>query len=144
MAGDNRGNGGQLSYGEMVPKLEPDDTEGKPVALTIRRARRQNMSRNPNRDDTKIIITFAEEFEPRAGFEGDAATKREYVVNATSYKTLCMKLGNDDEKWIGKQIVMALTTTKYEDQTFEKMHVATPDRWDKVLTASAKATSKRR
>lgn len=142
MSTDNRN--APLSYGEMVPKIEPDDTDGKPAALTIRRARRQNFSKNPNRDDVKVVIEFAEAFDAKEGFNESSATRREYVVNSGSYQTLCMQHGDDETKWIGKTIVMAPTQTKFDGKTFDKLHVATPDRWSKVVAATAKAATKRR
>lgn len=131
-----------LSYGEMIPKLTPDDTDGKPVALTIKRVREQNMSNDPRRDDTKLVIEFEQEFD-RTDAKDASSSRREYVVNATSYKTLCDKLGQDYKKWTGQTIVMAPTTTTYDNKQYEKIHVAAPDRWDKVLAATARAKSKR-
>lgn len=131
-----------LNYGEMIPKLTPDDTEGKPVALTIKRVREQNMSNDPRRDDTKLIIEFEEQFDA-ADPKDRESTRREYVVNSTSYKTLCDKLGRDYNRWVGLKIVMAPTTTTFNNQSFEKIHVAAPDRWEKVLSATTRAKSKR-
>lgn len=136
MSNDNRS--APLSYGEMIPKLTPDDTDGKPVALTIRRARRQNMAPKGKPEEIKIVIEFAELF------DGDTPDKqrREYVVNSGSYKTLSTKHGTDETKWVGKPVVMAVTKTTFDGNEYEKQHVATPDRWEKVLAASAKATTK--
>lgn len=141
MSTDNRSG---LAYGEMIPKISPDDTDGKPAALTIRKARVQNMARKGAPEENKIVLTFAEEFDAREGFNGDDAKRREYVVNSGSYKTLSMKLGPDHTKWIGKTVVMAPTTTTFNNETFEKLHVATPDRWEKVVNATARAASKRK
>lgn len=126
---------GSLSYGEMVTKIEPDDTDGKPAALTIRRVRRQNMAPTGKPAEIKLVIEFAEQF------EGETADKkrREYIVNSTSYKTLCGKLGTDENKWVGKTIVMAPTNTEYGGKTFEKLHVASPERWDKTVNATTAA-----
>lgn len=133
------GQEGSLSYGEMVPKISPDDTDGKPVLLTIRRVRVQNMAPEGQREENKLVIEFAEEFKPAQGFAKDVANRREYIANATAYKTLCAKLGADHNKWAGQSIVMAPTTSTFNNQTFEKLHVAALDRWDKVVTATAKA-----
>ena len=125
-----------LSYGEMIPRIELADTDDKPVALTIRAAVRRNMAPKGSRnEDYKIVIEFAEKF--------DGATpdkqRREYVVNSTSYKTLSDRYGTDETRWVGKVVVMAPTQTEFGGQTFEKLHVATPDRWEKVLSATAKS-----
>lgn len=134
-----------LAYGEMISKIEPDDTEGKPAALTVRRVRRQNMAPAGRPEEIKLVVEFAEEF------DGETADKkrREYIVNSTSYKTLCDKLGSDENKWTGKTIVMAPTNTEFGGKTFEKLHVASPERWDKVVaqmgkprTAAKKAAAK--
>jgi hypothetical protein len=127
--------GGRLAYGEMIPKLEPDDTDGKPVMLTVRRVREQNMAPEGRREEVKLVIEFAEKF---SGEKPDQQ-RREYIVNSTSYKTLCEKLGSDHNKWAGESIVMAPTNTEFGGRTFEKMHVASPDRWDKVVQATTKA-----
>src|SRR4051812_46969363 len=113
MSNDNQGE--RLAYGELVPKLVPDDTDGKPVLLTVRRARVQNMApENSKRTENKIVIEFAELFD---GSTADMQ-RREYIVNSTSYKTLCAKLGTTDHtKWIGKSVVMAPTTTEYGGQS---------------------------
>jgi hypothetical protein len=131
--------GSRLAYGELIPKIEPDDADGKPVQLTIRRVREQNMARPGQRDEIKLVIEFAERFKG----ETPDKQRREYIVNSTSYKTLCLKLGTDHARWEGKPIVMAPTNTEYGGETFEKMHVASPDRWDKVITATAKARAAR-
>lgn len=133
------GNDSRLAYGEMIDKLSPDDTDGKPAVLTVRSVREQDMApRGSKNPDVKIIIVFAEEF------EGDTADKkrREYVVNSTSYKTLCEKLGRDHNRWSGQQIVMAPTQTTYDGKTYDKLHVATLDRWDKTVSATTKAARK--
>ena len=133
------GQDNSLSYGEMVPKISPDDTDGKPVLLTIRQVRVQNMAPEGRAPENKIVIEFAEEFKPAKGFDKDAATRREYIANSTAYKTLCAKLGSDYTKWAGQPIVMAPTTNTFDNKAYEKLHVAALDRWDKVVTATAKA-----
>ena len=129
----------QLSYGVMRPKLELADTDNKPVQLTIAEVRTQNMAPEGRSPENKLVILFAESFKPAKGFDKDAATTREYVVNSTSYKTLVSKLGRDHDKWTGHPIVMAPTSNDYEGKTFKKLHVAALDQWDKVLAATAKA-----
>jgi hypothetical protein len=137
-------NDSQLSYGEMIPKIEPDDTEGKPAVLTVRRVRRQNMApKGSKSEEVKIVIEFAETFDARKGFNDSDATRREYIVNSTSYRTLADKLGPDENRWVGQQIVMAPTTTQFNGKSYEKLHVAAPDRWEKTVTATKRATSKR-
>jgi hypothetical protein len=133
MSNDNQQNR-QLAYGEMIPKLAVEDTNGKPAALTIRRVDSRNLAPKTSRaEEWKLVIEFAEEF------SGDTPDerRREYVVNSTSYKTLCDRLGKDHTKWIGKQVVMAPTNNTYEGRTYEKLHVAAPERWDKVIGATA-------
>lgn len=137
MSNGNQGN--SLAYGSIIPKLTLEDCQDMPVALTIRSVREQDMApKNARRPDVKLIITFAEQFEG----DNKETQQREYVVNTTSYKTLCTKLGGNYNAWAGKTIVMAPTTNTFNDQTFEKMHVAALDRWDKVVAATAKATAK--
>lgn len=131
MSNDNQG----LSYGEIIPKIQPDDTQGKPSLLTIRRVRRQNMAPKGKPEEIKLIIEFAETF---TGADADKQ-RREYIINSTSYKTLCAKLGPDVAKWEGKPVVMAPTNTEFDGKVFEKLHVASPERWDKVVTATERA-----
>lgn len=110
------------SYGEMRDKLTPDDVKGKPAPLTIDSAELRDLApEGSRRADKKIILTFKE-------FPG-----KEYISNATSYKTLTQKLGDDYTRWGGKVVVMAPTTNTFNGQSFEKLHVASPDRWDKVM-----------
>lgn len=134
------GNDRALSYGEMIRKLTVEDCDGKPVALTIKAANTRNLApKNARQDDWKIVIEFAEPF------DGDTKDeqRREYVVNSTSYKTLVDRYGSDSSRWIGKPIVMAPTTTQYDGRSYEKMHVAAPERWEKVLGATARARGKK-
>jgi hypothetical protein len=130
-----------LSYGEMVRKIELADTDDKPAALTIRSVSRRNMAPKTSRnEEIKLVIVFAEEFTGNKPEE----KRREYVVNATSYKTLCDRYGTDETRWAGKVVVMAPTQTEYGGATFEKLHVASPDRWEKVLNATAAAAKRRK
>lgn len=131
-----------LAYGEMIPKLELVDTDSKPVMLTIARVRVQNMSKTGTEE--KLVIEFAEQFKPAKDFAKDAATRREYIVNSTSWKTLVLKLGRDHDKWVGQPIVMAPTNNTFGGKTYEKMHVAALDRWDKVVAATSRARSAKR
>jgi hypothetical protein len=122
----------RLGYGEMREKLTPDDFEGKPAPVTILKVEVKNMApRNSTREDNKLSIVFKE------------FPTKEYVANATSYKTLVMKLGDNYDKWPGQTVIMAPTTTTYGTQTFEKVHVASPDRWDKVMKALQSRTAKK-
>ena len=139
--GQEKGTG--LSYGELLPKIVPDDTDGKPAQLTVRRVRTQNMAPEGRAPEVKLVIEFAETFKAQRGFDADSATRREYVVNATSYKTLRTKLGDDHDKWVGQPIVMAPTTTTFDNKSFEKLHVASLDRWDKVVAATTKARTRK-
>lgn len=120
------------SYGEMRVKIEPDDVEGKPALLEIEAATLRDLApKGSKASDWKVVLWFV------------AFPQKEYVVNSTSYKTLCQKLGDDYESWAGKQCVMAPTTTEYQGKQFEKLHVAIPERWDKVVAEVAKAAAKR-
>lgn len=110
-----------LSYGEMREKLGPDDVDGKVAPLTCATAERKNFAPNGQGEEYKIVLTF-EEF-----------PEKELVVNATSYKTLVAKLGDDEDAWVGKTIVLAPTTTTYGGKSYEKLHVASPERWDKTM-----------
>lgn len=121
--------GPKPSYGEMREKLSPDDTEGKPSLLTIVECDLRNLAPKGQGEDWKITLVFAE------------IPEKEYVVNSTSYKTLCTKLGKDHETWKGQQVVMAPTTTEYGGKSYEKIHVASIERWDKVAASVAKAKS---
>ena len=122
----------RLGYGEMRDKLTPDDVEGKAAPLTIQTVDVKNMApRGSPREDNKLSIVFKE-------FPG-----KEYVANATSYKTLCLKLGDNYEKWVGQVAIMAPTTNTFQGKAFEKVHVASPDRWDKVMKSLTKTTAKR-
>lgn len=123
-----------LAYGQMRDKLTPDDTEGKTAVLTIASAERRNFAPEGQGEEYKIVLTFDEFPE-----EGEQKEK-EYIVNATSYKTLVTKLGENEDEWIGQPCVMAPTTTNYGGKTFEKIHVASPERWDKVMAAQKKAS----
>jgi hypothetical protein len=119
------------SYGEMRDKLTCDDVNGKPAPLTIEAAELRDLApAGSRREDNKIILTFRE-------FPG-----KEYIANATSYKTLCMKLGDDFNRWAGKVIVMAPTTNTFDGKAYEKLHVAAPERWDKVMQTVERATTK--
>lgn len=115
------------SYGEMREKLTPDDVGGKPAPMTIDKAELRDLApEGSRRADKKIILTFKE-------FPG-----KEYIANSGSYKTLCQKLGDDYSRWSGKVVVMAPTTTTFNNQSFEKLHVASPERWDKVMQEVSK------
>ncbi len=131
-----------LSYGEFIPKLEVEDTDGRPVALTVALTRRQNMApENSKRRDVKVILRFAPVFEPPADWSGDddSGRAREYVVNSTSYKTLCAKYGTDEKRWAGKLVVMVPTTNTFNGKRFTKMHVGMPNEWDAVVAATERA-----
>ena len=124
------------SYGEFRDKLTPDDVKGKPTVLTVDRAELRNLApEGSRREDKKIVLTF-KEFPARGDKEGERA--KEYIANATSYKTLVQKLGEDYTRWGGKVVVMAPTTNTFEGKAFEKIHVAPPERWDKVLAEVAR------
>lgn len=106
----------------MRGKLTPDDVAGKPAALRILSAEMRDFApKSARAADNKIVLVFAE------------FPEKEYVVNATSYTTLTLKLGDDYTRWPGQWCVMAPTTTTYEGRAFEKLHVAPPDRWDKIM-----------
>lgn len=127
-----------LSYGEMRPKLEPDDTEGKPAALTIASADRRNMARRGQPAEYKVVVVFGEKFDPKAVRDTEPSEERELVLNATDYKIVCAKLGNDEAAWVGRQVVVALTVNTFGGKSYEGMHIAVPDRWEKVLKASGR------
>lgn len=128
----------KLAYGQMRDKLEPDDIDGKTAVLTILSAEARNFAPDGKGEEFKIVLTF-EEFP--ADDDADPPTKeKEYIVNATSYKTLVAKLGDNYDAWVGEPVVMQPTTTTFGNQTFEKVHVASPERWDKAMTAYKKAT----
>lgn len=112
----------RLGYGEMRDKLTPDDLDGKAAPLTVQSVEVKNMApKGTPREDNKLSIVFKE-----------FATK-EYVANATSYKTLVLKLGENYEKWVGQVVIMAPTTNTFQGKAYEKVHVASPERWDKVM-----------
>lgn len=116
-----------LSYGEMREKLTPDDVNGNAAALRILTAERKDLAPlNARSAQWKIVLVFAE------------FPDKDYIVNATSYKTLADKLGEDETKWPGQWVVMAPTNTTFEGRVYEKLHVASPDRWDKVMKETAK------
>lgn len=116
-------NSQRLAYGEMRDKLTPDDVAGKAAALRILSADIRDFAPKSSRSaDNKIVLVFVE------------FPDKEYIVNATSYKTLVMKLGDDVTRWPGQWCVMAPTTTTYEGRAFEKLHVAPPERWDKIMS----------
>jgi len=126
------------SYGEFRDKLTPDDVKGKPAVLTIDRAELKNLApEGSGRTDKKIVLTF-KEFPAK----GENEHAKEYIANATSYKTLCQKLGEDYTRWSGRVVVMAPTTNTFEGRAFEKIHVATPERWDKVLEEVSRRQAK--
>lgn len=128
----------KLAYGQMRDKLEPDDIDGKTAVLTIASADARNFSPEGKGEEFKIVLTF-EEFP--ADDDADPPIKqKEYIVNATSYKTLVAKLGDNYDAWVGEPVVMQPTTTTFGTQTFEKVHVASPERWDKAMAAYKKAT----
>lgn len=131
-----------LAYGDMRPKLEPDDVDGKPAVLTVKRADRRNMARRGQGEEWKVVVVFADTFPGKSVRDAEPSTEREHVLNATDWKTVSGKLGDDETTWAGKKFVMAPGTTQYEGRTFEKMLVATPDRWDKALAAVAKKAGK--
>lgn len=119
------------SYGEMRDKITPDDVQGKPAPLTIDSAELRDLAPiGSRRADNKIVITFKE-------FPG-----KEYICNATSYKTLVQKYGENYERWKGQVIVMAPTTNTFEGRAYEKLHVAPPERWDKVMQEVNKRQAK--
>ena len=123
----------RLAYGQMRDKLEPDDIDGKVAVLTIASADARNFASESAGAEYKVVLTFEE-------FPEDGDTKeKEYVVNATSYKTLVEKIGDDYAAWPGESVVMAPTTTTYGGKTFEKVHVASPERWDKAMQAFKKS-----
>jgi hypothetical protein len=111
----------------MREKLTPDDVSGNAAALRILTAERKDLApANARSAQWKIVLVFAE------------FPDKDYIVNATSYKTLAAYLGDDETKWPGEWIVMAPTTTTFEGKSYEKIHVASPERWDKVMKATAK------
>lgn len=116
-----------LAYGEMREKLTPDDVNGNAAALRILLADRVDLApANSRKPEWKIVLVFSE------------FPDKQYVVNATSYKTLVSFLGDDEKKWVGQWCVMAPTTTTFDNKSFEKLHVASPERWEKVMKATEK------
>jgi len=125
----------RLGYGEMREKLGPDDVEGKPAPLTVLTVEVKNMApRGSPREDNKLSIVFKE------------FPNKEYIANATSYKTLVAKLGDNYERWPGQVVIMAPTTNTFSGRAYEKIHVASPERWEKAMKAlqpRTASTSKR-
>lgn len=122
MQGEPRSNRPDLAYGQMRDKLTPDDVQGQAAALRVLSAERRDFAPSDARkSEYKIVLVFQE------------FPDKEYVVNATSYKTLVSKLGNDETRWPNQYVVMAPTTTTFDNRAYEKLHVASPDRWDKVM-----------
>jgi hypothetical protein len=116
------------SYGEMRDKIEPKDIKDRPALATIATAELRDLApAGSRREDNKIVLSFHE-------FEG-----KEYIANATSYKTLCAKLRTNYDKWPGQVCVLAPTTNTFEGQTFTKVHIAAPEVWDRAIEALAKA-----
>lgn len=116
-----------LAYGEMREKITPDDVNGNAAALRILIADRKDMApANARSAQWKLILVFAE------------FPEKEYVANATSYKTLVQFLGDDESKWPGQWCVMAPTVNTFDGKAYEKLHVASPDRWEKVMKATEK------
>lgn len=137
----NRNEQQPLAYGSFIPRLEPEDTKDRPVALVIHRTRRQNMAPEGRPAEWKIVVTFQPVFPVPSDWDGDKqdGAMREYVVNATSYKTLCGKLGSDETKWIGKTVAMEPVTSNFNGSSFRKTHVAMPDRWETILSQTTRA-----
>lgn len=131
-----------LSYGEYIPKLDVADTGDRPAVLEIASVYRRNMApSDADRKDIKIVLRFGPVFDPPRGWDGnpDSGREREYVVNATSYKTLCSKFGSDEKRWVGRSVVMVPTTSNFGNERFRKMHVGMPNEWDAVIAAAERA-----
>lgn len=139
----NNRNDQPLAYGSFIPKLEPADTNDRPVALVVHATRRQNMAPEGRPSEYKIVLTFQPVFPVPHGWDGDKqdGAMREYVVNATSYKTLTAKLGSDETRWVGRTIAMEPVTSNFNGQAFRKTHVAMPERWESILASTERARS---
>lgn len=116
---------GDLAYGEMREKLEPDDTDGKPAVLRIKFAERRNMARGGRGEKWKIIVVFMD-------VASEDGTNKEMILNATDWATASGKLGEDEKRWAGKFLVVAPVTTNYDGKPYEKQHCVSPARWDKL------------
>lgn len=114
-------------FGSGRPALTPDDFDGAEVAiLTIQEAEEVTIQQD-GEDRPRLLLTF-EEF-PDKG----------YWCNVTAVRTLVGKLGQNEVKWVGKQVPLVRATTRNPStkQMQPVMWVADGDKWEDLIAQSA-------
>lgn len=123
----------QPSYGEMREKISLDDIHNALCPVTVAKIDLRDLApARARRPDMKIVMIFRE------------FPDKEYIANATSYKTCVEKHGSDWRTWVNRPIVL-MPVTNEDPRTgasVTKVHVAPPGEWDKALNAATKARRK--
>jgi hypothetical protein len=117
----------------MRDKISLDDIHNALCPVTVASIDLRDLAPAKSRKaDNKIIMVFRE------------FPDKEYIANATSYKTCVEKHGADWRTWVNKVIVLAPVSNEDPNTRtlVTKVHVAPPDDWAKALNAATKARRK--
>lgn len=121
------------AFGKARPKIEPDDLEDDVAVLTIA-AYDQVEVDDPESPTGKRLtgcLTFQE--------SGDKVI----WLNKTQADALVERLGDDSDKWIGKQVPVEKTVTKFRGKDFPKVViVGDPSKWDGYLNGGSARASR--
>ncbi len=121
-------------FGQSRPKLEQDDFNGTFTVLTVAGVEEVNVTDDEAEDGKRrsLVMTFQE--------TGD----KSLWLNVTAIKTLCERLGDNTDKWVGQSVPVEKHTAEFRGKKFPKVRVALAEEWDDMLKQAKKARSARR
>ena len=93
--------------------LKAADLKGKPVALTIKETKSENVG-----DDLKLVVYFK-------------GTDKGLVLNKTNAKSFALVTGSaDTDDWSGKKITLYPTKVEFQGSRVPAIRVEEPDEQD--------------
>lgn len=90
--------------------LKAADLKGKPVALTIKEVKLQDVG-----DDRKLVVYFK-------------GTEKSLVLNKTNANSIAVVTGSEDtDDWTGKKITLYPMKTEYQGKRVPAIRIEEPD-----------------
>ena len=111
------------------PKLEQDDLEKDAAVLTIESADVITVEDDEQEsgERTSIVLSFKE------------TEDKVMWPNPSEIGVLIDKLGDDTDKWVGKQVPVEKVTRKFKGRSYPKIGIVEADEWDGYLGKKGKS-----
>ena len=100
--------------------LKAADFQGRDIKLTITKIQNEQLKQTDGGKKQSWVVYFAETAESA---KKNKTEEKRFCMNKTNAKAIAEKLGNDADKWVGKQITLYPTTCKAFGKVVECIRV---------------------